>query len=176
MNRHSEQRLHSLVVQEGDFVVRSLRNLGVVGGELDDCVQKVFLAAAKRLDDIEEGKERAFLFGCAQNTAAHFRRSLARRREVPEEEVEEQSSAATSPEMLTARKQSREMLDRILNSMEDSMRSVFVLHAFEEMTMAEISQLLEIPPGTVASRLRRARELFKHELLTIQAADKQETA
>jgi RNA polymerase sigma-70 factor, ECF subfamily len=36
-----------------------------------------------------------------------------------------------------------------------------VLAELEERTMAEISQILSIPAGTVASRLRRARELFE---------------
>jgi RNA polymerase sigma-70 factor (ECF subfamily) len=34
----------------------------------------------------------------------------------------------------------------------------------EELTMAEIASLLQIPPGTVASRLRRARQLFETEV------------
>jgi RNA polymerase sigma-70 factor (ECF subfamily) len=38
---------------------------------------------------------------------------------------------------------------------------VFVLFELEEMTMAAIAETLQIPPGTVASRLRRARERFE---------------
>jgi RNA polymerase sigma-70 factor (ECF subfamily) len=37
---------------------------------------------------------------------------------------------------------------------------VFVLYELEGLSMAEIAGLLELPPGTVASRLRRAREEF----------------
>ena len=40
---------------------------------------------------------------------------------------------------------------------------VFVLFELEELSMAEIAQVLELPPGTVASRLRRARETFHRE-------------
>jgi RNA polymerase sigma-70 factor (ECF subfamily) len=44
--------------------------------------------------------------------------------------------------------------------MDLDLRTVFILYEVEEMTMAEIATVLQIPPGTVASRLRRAREDF----------------
>lgn len=176
MGRSRDQRLRDLVLTEGDFLTRSLRNLGVVGGELDDCVQKVFLVAARRLDEVEPGKERAFLFACAQNTAAHFRRSLARKREVSDELLSGEASPEVGPERLTEQKRHRELLDRILETMDDSIRSVFVLHSFEEMTMAEIAALLDLPQGTVASRLRRAREIFKSAIARLESGDRRESA
>jgi RNA polymerase sigma-70 factor (ECF subfamily) len=176
MGRSRDQRLRDLVLTEGDFVTRSLRNLGVVGGELDDCVQKVFLVAARRLEEVEPGKERAFLFSCAQHTAAHFRRSLARKREVSDEVLSAEQSPEVGPERLTEQKRHRELLDRILATMDDAIRSVFVLHSFEEMTMAEIAVLLDLPQGTVASRLRRAREIFKSEIARLEAGDRRESA
>jgi RNA polymerase sigma-70 factor (ECF subfamily) len=51
-----------------------------------------------------------------------------------------------------------------------------VLHTFEEMTMAEISTLLELPPGTVASRLRRARLAFRERLEAMRMQSKQVSA
>lgn len=52
------------------------------------------------------------------------------------------------------------------------LRAVLVLHDLDEQTMAEIAALLDIPTGTVALRLRRARRLFldKLSLLTTAAA------
>jgi RNA polymerase sigma-70 factor (ECF subfamily) len=176
MGRSHERRLRDLVLTEGDFVTRSLRNLGVWGGELDDCVQKVFLVAARRLQEIEPGKERAFLFACAHNTAAPVRRSLARKREVSDDVLAERSNPDMLPDRLTEQKRHRELLDRILETMDDGVRSVFVLYSFEEMTMAEIAALLELPPGTVASRLRRAREIFKRELSLLQQNERRESA
>ncbi|MFT3771354.1 MAG: sigma factor-like helix-turn-helix DNA-binding protein [Minicystis sp.] len=41
------------------------------------------------------------------------------------------------------------------------LRAVFVLFELEQATMAEIAAMLDLPPGTVASRLRRAREHFQ---------------
>lgn len=176
MDRTAEKRLTHLVVSQGDFVARSLRNLGVFGGELDDCVQKVFLVAARKINEIEPGKEKAFLFACARNTSAHFRRSLARKREVSDEVLAKSPAGQGTPDTLTEQKRYRELLDEVLESMDEEMREVFVLHSFEEMTMAEVAETLGIPAGTVASRLRRARQKFKDEIVRRQQDEVQETA
>lgn len=176
MTREDHRRLHELVLAQGDFVTRSLRNLGVVGGDLDDCVQKVFLVAARRLHDIQPGKERAFLFSCAQNTAAHFRRTLARRREVPDDLLPESAAPQFYPERLLQQKRARLLLDQVLAGMEDTLRAVFVLYVFEEMTMAEVARVLDLPAGTVASRLRRARQVFRDEVTRLELREGQESA
>jgi hypothetical protein len=49
------------------------------------------------------------------------------------------------------------------------LRSVFTLFELEQMTMLQIAGLLELPQGTVASRLRRARELFADQRSRIEA-------
>jgi RNA polymerase sigma-70 factor (ECF subfamily) len=52
------------------------------------------------------------------------------------------------------------------------LRTVFVLHEFEELNMSEIASVLEIPRGTVASRLRRARQEFRERVLALQGPRK----
>ncbi len=52
-------------------------------------------------------------------------------------------------------------MTKILDKMPDDLREVFVLFELEKFTRAELSELLGVPAGTVASRLRRARELFE---------------
>jgi RNA polymerase sigma-70 factor (ECF subfamily) len=61
-------------------------------------------------------------------------------------------------------RRARHLLDEILDGLELDVRTVFVLFELEELTAPEISELLGIPIGTVASRLRRAREDFRSEL------------
>ena len=53
--------------------------------------------------------------------------------------------------------------------MEFDIRTVFVLFEIEEMTTSEIATLLAIPAGTVASRLRRAREEFQMKIARLHA-------
>jgi RNA polymerase sigma-70 factor (ECF subfamily) len=53
--------------------------------------------------------------------------------------------------------------------MRDDLRTVFVLHDIEGLTMAEIADALALNPGTVASRLRRAREDFNRRVTRAEA-------
>ena len=156
-----DERLRGLVDGYIDFVARVLRNAGTPEGDVDDGVQRTFIIAARRLDDMRPGSEKSFLLQTALNVAAHARRTLARRREVGSDQVPERFDLRSNPEQLTDQKRVRQLLDQILNRMTDDLRTVFVLYEFEEMSMAEIADALAIPAGTVASRLRRARADFR---------------
>jgi len=154
-------RLRWMVDEYIDFVARVLRNAGTPIAEMDDEVQRTFITAARRLDDVRPGAERSFLLQTALHVAAHARRTAARRREVLSEEAPEVVDTAQTPEELSDQKRARHLLDRVLNQMSTDLRTVFVLYEFEELSMAEISDTLGIPRGTVASRLRRARIDFQ---------------
>jgi RNA polymerase sigma-70 factor (ECF subfamily) len=54
------------------------------------------------------------------------------------------------------------------------LRAVFTLYELEELKMNEIAELLGVPAGTVASRLRRAREHFEAQVARLQARMKGE--
>jgi RNA polymerase sigma-70 factor (ECF subfamily) len=163
-----QARLREMVDQHVDFVARVLRNAGTPSSDIDDEVQRTFIIAARRLDDVRPGAEKSFLFRIALNLAAHVRRTLARRREVSGDQAPERIEAFATPEQLTDRKRMRELLDRVLDQMHDTLREVFVLHEFEEMNMSEIAAVLGIPRGTVASRLRRARSEFRERVGAIE--------
>ena len=163
-----DARLRGMVDRYVDFVARVLRNAGTPDAEIDDEVQRTFITAARRLDDVRPGAEKGFLFKIALNLAAHARRTLARRREVLAEEAPERNETFQTPEQLTDQKRMRQMLDGVLDRMDESLRVVFVLYEFEEMNMSEIADVLEIPRGTVASRLRRARGEFRERVAAIE--------
>jgi RNA polymerase sigma-70 factor (ECF subfamily) len=123
---------------------------------------------ARRLEEIEEGRERAFVFSTALNVAAKLHRSRNRRREVSDDELEERRDSLPGLDELIDRRRARALLDEILESMPEDIRIVFVLYEIEELTMAEIANVLEVPPGTVASRLRRARTDFNARVARIE--------
>jgi len=54
-----EARLRWMVDEYIDFVARVLRNAGTPAAEVDDDVQRTFIAAARRLDDVRPGAERS---------------------------------------------------------------------------------------------------------------------
>jgi RNA polymerase sigma-70 factor (ECF subfamily) len=162
------QRLRGMVETHIDFVARVLRNSGTPHAEIDDEVQRTFIVAARRLDDIRPGAEKSFLFRIAFNLAAHARRTAARRREVAADQAPEQVERFATPEALTDQKRMRQLLDGVLDQMDETLRATFVLHEFEEMSTAEIAEVLGIPRGTVASRLRRARAEFRERVAALQ--------
>ena len=166
--RDRDARLRGMVDRYLDFVARVLRNAGTPDAEIDDEVQRTFITAARRLDDVRPGAEKGFLFKIALNLAAHARRTLARRREVLAEEAPERNETFPTPEQLTDQKRMRQLLDGVLDRMEESLRVVFVLYEFEEMNMSEIADVLEIPRGTVASRLRRARSELRERVAAME--------
>lgn len=151
-----ERRLRRLVDREHGFVWRSIRRLGVAEGDVDDAVQKVFLVTSERLAAFPPERERAFLFATCMRVAANERRGLSRRRSAGPEPLDALTSTAPSPEQTTA---DRHLLDAVLEPLPIELRSVLVLFELEGMTSDEIAAMLELPTGTVASRLRRGREL-----------------
>ncbi len=163
----AELRVADLVRRYYDFVWRSLRRLGVRDGDADDASQKVFLTAARKLEAIRPGCESSYLYQTAIRVASDYRRSKVRRTEANfEEQLDGPNPSDTSPSMdeLMDMRRARVKLDAVLDSMPMDLRAVFVLHELEQSTMAEIAEMLELPTGTVASRLRRARKLFLETL------------
>ncbi|WP_437596455.1 RNA polymerase sigma factor [Sorangium sp. So ce590] len=167
--RGAAGRIAALVAEHSEFVWRSLVRLGVPRADAEDAVQQVFLVATRKLSAIETGRESAFLFSTAQRIAWHARRTQQRRREVLLEEPHERVDPAPDPEEMMDRARAREALDAILESMPLELRAIFVLFELEQMTMAAIAAMLELPPGTVASRLRRAREHFQAAVRRLEA-------
>ena len=53
-------------------------------------------------------------------------------------------------------------LEMILNQIDDDLRTITVLYYYDDLTVTEIADILDIPEGTVKSRLSRARDkIFK---------------
>jgi RNA polymerase sigma-70 factor (ECF subfamily) len=170
MERATEARdqrvdFRSMVELHVDFVFRSLRRLGVEEAAVDDAVQQVWIVAARRAEEIRSETARAFLFAIAVRVAADARRSARRRRHVTDERTLENAvDPAPTPHETLEQRRALQLLDSVLDTMPDDLRAIFILYELEQSTAAEIAQALSIPPGTVASRLRRAREMFAKEL------------
>ena len=157
-----EDRLRSAITRDYEFVWRMLRRLGVAEGSVEDAAQQVLIVFSNRLSDVRPGAERAFMIATATRVAADARKKRTRAREDldPETLAALHSSAPLADELLD-RGRARVLLDAVLDEMPDELRAVFVLFEFEDLTMAAIAELLALPPGTVASRLRRARATFE---------------
>jgi len=166
-------RLSEMFHHHYDFVWRSVRRLGVPPDAVDDAAQEVFVVASRKLASIELGKEKAFLFGTAMRVASDSRRAAQRRRQSPTDEQVELVDGAPALDELVDQKRAREILDDLVNQLPEDTRPVFVLFELEGMTMAKIASYLDLPAGTVASRLRRGRELFAAYVARLEARSTQ---
>ncbi len=66
-------------------------------------------------------------------------------------------SEGSGPEAYQQRLQNLDLLDKALNKLSESHRSVLILHDMEGYTLAELQAILDLPMGTLKSRLHRAR-------------------
>jgi RNA polymerase sigma-70 factor, ECF subfamily len=165
-------RLEQMFRAHHELIWRTLRRLGLAPESAADATQQAFLIAAERLDDIRPGSERAFLFGTAVRLArTAFRNS---RRFQLEDDMDLRPDPNARAEAMANRQGAREIADRILSRLDPDLLSVFILFELEGMSAPEISKLVGIPVGTVASRLRRAREAFRAEVAALETSMKGE--
>ena len=144
--------------ENGDFVWRTLRRLGVRDADVDDVCQEVFVVVMRKLEEYEpRASIKSWLYGICIRTAAAHRRKAPVRREVPTDQPEHEGSERP-PDASYEGKEGLAMLDRALASLDDDKREVFVLYEIEEMPMPEVAKLLECPLQTAYSRHRAARE------------------
>jgi RNA polymerase sigma-70 factor (ECF subfamily) len=161
--------MRRVIADQYAFLWRSLRRLGVADAALEDAAQKVLIVMARRLHEIPAGAERSFVFSAAVRVASDARRTARRQREdLMDDAPEEIASPLPSPEDVASERSDRRVLAEALEAIPLEFRSVFILFELEELTTAEIAAMLDLPMGTVASRLRRARELFKATIEAMQ--------
>jgi len=160
-----DERFRSMVGAHFDAVARSLRRLGVPPCSVDDGVQQVFLVALRRLPEIRSGGERAYLFGVAFRVASAARRAERRRREVPLDFMtgarREAASVTELPDEELDHKRAIALLGACLDQLPDTLRDAFLLFDVEELSALEVARILSLPVGTVASRVRRARQRIR---------------
>jgi RNA polymerase sigma-70 factor, ECF subfamily len=158
------KRVEAALSTNFDGVYRFLRRLGVPERELEDAMQEVAIVATSKAASIDEGRERSFLFGVAYRVGGNFRRKERARQEVCDDGLEEMPDGLGDPQRALDDREAAQLLSRLIAAIPEDLRAVFVLHEVEEHSMADIAVSLELPPGTVASRLRRAREMFDAKL------------
>jgi RNA polymerase sigma-70 factor, ECF subfamily len=156
------ERLRSIVAEHYASLWRFLRRLGVPEADAEDAAQKCLWVLADRIDDIALGKDKPFLFAVALRVAKSMRRDGRRRaRERDDKRLADVPATGPDAGQQLDDLRARALLDRLLGLLPLDLRTVFILYEIEELTMAEIASALEMPMGTVASRLRRARVAFE---------------
>jgi RNA polymerase sigma-70 factor (ECF subfamily) len=167
--QESERRFVALVDAHLDAIYRTARRLGARDGDIEDVVQEVLVVLARRLDDIETGKERAFALGTTARVVAGFRRQSRRRREelMAEVDAEGEHVHSLAPPLSMHGERHVEQLEALallrtgLDAMTEPQRVTFVLFELEELRASEIAAELGVAEAAVVSRLERARKVMR---------------
>jgi RNA polymerase sigma-70 factor (ECF subfamily) len=152
------------------MVWRTLSRFGVRESDLPDMTQDVFVVVHRQLPGFEARAEiTTWLFSICRLVAWGYRRSARIRREVlvDVDELAQRWATADGLRKIADREESR-LLQAILAKIREKQRLVFVMYELEEMSGEEIAALLQLPVGTVRSRLRLAREAFQREVLALR--------
>jgi RNA polymerase sigma-70 factor (ECF subfamily) len=143
--------------------------------EAEDLVQETYLKAFRAAGRFERGTNlRAWLFTILMNTFRNTRRDAARDLIDVDSEVVEQAAsrggADESPEQALVSATLDADLRAALESLPAAFREAVWLRDVEEFTYAEIARMLDIPAGTVMSRISRGRRLLHDRLVAARAA------
>ncbi len=127
--------------------------------EAEDVAQEAFVKAFRQIDQFRgESGFYAWLYRIVINLCLDKMRRKSASCEILLEEYPLAQQTAAAPDM-----DNRLWMEQILNTLTPAMRAALVLREVEGLEYAEIASVLNIPVGTVRSRLNAAREQFRKQ-------------
>jgi len=159
--RSAEAEMREAVGQHLELVWRVLRRGGLSAVDAEDASQDVFWILAQRLKAVPERARRAFLVSTALRVAADRRRSKWNRSVDTGLELDERACPSLAADQQLDLRRAAQLLDRALAMLAESDREIYILAELEQLSRSEVAEALTLPKGTVASRLRRARDAFE---------------
>jgi RNA polymerase sigma-70 factor (ECF subfamily) len=152
----------ALFVAHAAFIAGFLRRLGVGPDEVDDLVQDVFLVAhSKGGYSPGPAQPRSWLGAIALRLARGNRRARARRREdANSAAIDLASAAAKGPAEKLELQRSLQRVQDALETLDLDHRAAFILYELEGESCKAIAASLDVPVGTIYSRLHTARRRF----------------
>jgi RNA polymerase sigma-70 factor, ECF subfamily len=158
--------LTTIFRDHGQFIWLSLQRFGVRLSDLDDLAQDVFVVVHRKVSRLDpRGPIRPWLFGICMRVAANYRRRRRWKVEMPSS-GRDHNRAAEVPlaDDLLIKGEDRELAEQALTTLEVDKRAIIVMFEIEELPCAEIAELMNVPIGTVYSRLHAARRQLKAAL------------
>ncbi|MDR0435208.1 MAG: sigma-70 family RNA polymerase sigma factor [Propionibacteriaceae bacterium] len=132
-------------------------------GDADDVFQEVFLAYHRRQPEFStEGRLKAWLITTALNCAKHQASTSWRTRVVP---LRPEDAERVAPVVFSFRSEMQDAVFRALGELPEQYRSVLHLFYFDDLSVAQIAQLLGLAEGAVKMRLSRGRDMMRSTML-----------
>lgn len=161
----------AIFAEHAPYIWRALRNLGVREPDVEDVCQEVFVVVHRKLAGFEgRSSLRTWIYGIALRVVADYRKKAHRRYErllnaPPEASIE------AAQEQSAADRQLWLLLHRLLDTLSEERRQIFVLYEIEQLSMSEIATILDCPLQTAYSRLEAARKLVQQGMAAWRAQE-----
>lgn len=142
-----------------------------IDGDIDDLTQRTFLASLEGLDRIQDGTFRAYLLGIARHLLFHQyrnKRTHGKLEDFLELSIED---VMGTPAELREAHEEKKLLLKGLRSIPIDFQICVELHYWEGMGVVDIAAVLGVQPGTVKSRLFRARQMLRERIQAMHASD-----
>lgn len=142
-----------------------------IDNDVEDLAQRTFLASLEHYDRIREGTFRAYLLGIARHLLFHqyrHKRTHGKLEDFLEVSAEDLQG---TPSQLRAVHEEKKLLLKGLRSIPIDFQICVELHYWEGMGVADIASVLGVQPGTVKSRLFRARQMLRERIEAMHESD-----
>ena len=172
--------LQYLMRRHNQALYRTARSILKDDSEAEDAVQEAYMLAYRAMDQFRgDAKLSTWLIRIAVNVSIRHARKLNRSAEVIDLMADPDDMRETGEELLGAemdehtpeqperaalRAETRRLIEDKVNRLPDNFRTVFVMRAIEEMSVAETAICLDIPEATVRTRYFRAKSLLREAL------------
>jgi RNA polymerase sigma-70 factor, ECF subfamily len=160
--------IDSLVEQYYPSLYRYAYRLSGSSSDAEDLVQETFCKAQSQLDSLRDlERARPWLYAILRNLFLQRVRSDQSRKTVSLDTIGDfpQPAGDPLPEIDPA------ALQKVLNDMPEGFRTPIILYFFEEMSYREIADQMDLPIGTVMSRLARAKSHLRDRLISSNGLD-----
>ena len=163
--------LAQLVQQHYAALYRYAFRLSGRTADAEDLVQQSFLTAHQKIDQLRDPQNgKAWLFTIARNAYLKSLRGNAGTKLVSLEQAPEPGEECPQDIRLD-----NEQLQSVLNEIEEEFRTPLILFYFEQFSYKEIAEQMDVPIGTVMSRLARGKAHLRQKLASFQPAGSQQT-
>ena len=164
-----KKRFDTLIMPHASSAYNLARWLLGNDSDAEDALQDSLIRAYRNLDSLRSPNIRAWLFQIVRNTAYT---QIRTRKSTMDQSIEDigdtEANEESNPVVLVLQAIDRANLQHAIDSLPVEYREAIVLRELEGLSYREISEVAEIPIGTVMSRLARARTRMQHSLKAVE--------
>ena len=132
--------------------------------DVEDCLQSVFVKALNNKTPVPVAARRAWLFRVAANEAALWWRNKATTDRVLEQHAQTKYEIGTETESVFETKETVERINASIDQLPDDVRTIVRMRLGDAKTFQTIADELQLPLGTVLTKMRRAMQRLRREL------------